>query len=498
MVRETTSESPEVNFDLADPHPDALIESLRSFGYTPSAAVADLVDNSITAGASTIKIQMHWDGEDSWLSILDDGSGMNKDELVSAMRAGSQHPSVKRADHDLGRWGLGLKTASFSACRSLTVVTKSKNEPKVSRRWNLDHVNKTKQWQLLHDPTEIAEQESRVLDDAEHGTLIVWELMDLLRASDDTEDATGRDHFFSTANEIEKHISMVFHRFMKNPQKIEFWLNESKLSPWDPFLQEQSATQIVAHEQLPSSPNVEVTAFVLPHVSKITPEIHSNGSGQRGWNAHQGLYIYRNRRMIVDGSWLDLPFKQEEHYKLARIMVDLPNSSDQTWKLDAKKSTVSIPAQVLPDLIRLARVTRSEAQAVFRHRTQQKSRNASNKFTSVWKVTSRQGGRPTYRLDRSHPILANLIDTTDRDVADLAITVIEQSLPVQQIWIDSSDHPDQDVKPFENVSNTKPVEVMNNVRNAFIDKNGDDLETATSRLVAMDVFRDHAHLLGID
>ena len=496
MIKET---KPEIKFDLADPHPDALIESLRSFGYTPSAAVADLIDNSITAGASTIKIQMHWDGDNSWLTVLDDGHGLNKEELISAMRAGSQHPSVRRADHDLGRWGLGLKTASFSACRSLTVVSKSKGEPKVSRRWDLDHVNETKQWQLLHDPTEVALRESRVLDDAQQGTLIVWELMDMFIASDDTEDVTGRDHFLSTANEIAKHISMVFHRFMKNPQKINFWLNDSQLLPWDPFLQDQSASQIVAHEHLPSSPNVEVTAFVLPHVSKITPEIHSKGAGQRGWNAHQGLYIYRNRRMIVDGSWLDLPFKQEEHYKLARIMVDLPNSSDQIWKLDAKKSTVFIPAQVLPDLIRLARVTRAEAQEVFRHRTQQRSRNASNKFTSVWKVTPRgDGGRPIYRLDRTHPILANLIENTDRDIADVAITVIEQSLPVQQIWIDSSDHPGQDVKPFENVSDSKLIEVMNNVRTAFMEKNGDDLDTATSRLVAMDVFREHAHLLEID
>ena len=483
-------------YDIADPNPDALIESLRSFGYTPSTAIADLIDNSITADASNIDIHTHWDGSRSWISILDDGRGMDKQTLVSAMRVGSQHPGLERADNDLGRWGLGLKTASFSACRSLTVITKVEAGTTVSRRWDLDHVNTTKQWQLLHDPTPVAQRKSRALESMKHGTLIVWEDLDLLVASNDTNDSTGLNHFLRVAEDIEEHIAMVFHRFMTGRGNIAFRLNDNPVQPWDPFLEDQEATSLVSHEHLPSSPKVEVKAYVLPHVSKISSEVHSIASGRRGWNAHQGFYVYRNRRMIVDGSWLDLAYKQEEHFKLARILIDLPNSLDSEWGLDAKKSFITIPAQAMPDLLRLARQTRREAEAVFRHRTRQRSRNVSNEFTTVWKATSRRGqSRPQFRLDRNHPILASVTESTESDLAENAFVVIEETLPVQQIWIDASEHPDANDAPFTGVPERKLLEVMRGVHAAFMTRNGDDFETASSRVAAMDAFRDHAHLL---
>lgn len=484
-------------YDITDPNPDALIESLRSFGYTPSTAIADLIDNSITADALNIDIRTHWDGARSWISILDDGGGMNERTLVSAMRVGSQHPGIKRADNDLGRWGLGLKTASWSACRSLTVITKVATGTAVSRRWDLDHVNATKQWQLLHDPTPVAQREATSLESMAHGTLIVWEaLYHPLVASDDTDDSAGLNHFLRVADDIGDHIAMVFHRFMRGRGKITFRLNDNPIVPWDPFLEDEEATHLVAHEQLPSSPEVEVKAYVLPHVSKISREVHSIAGGRRGWNAHQGFYVYRNRRMIIDGSWLDLTYKQEEHFKLARILIDLPNSLDSEWGLDAKKSFITIPSKAMPDLLRLAKLTRSAAEGVFRHRTRQRSRKVSNEFTTVWKTTSQRGqSRPQYRLDRTHPILASVIDTSEGNVAENAYVVIEETLPVQQIWIDASEHPDGEDAPFTGVSEKHILDVMRGVHSAFMTRNGDDFETAISRVAAMDAFREHAHLL---
>ena len=119
----TASNITDKDYDIVNPGASAMIESLRAYGYSLNSAIADLLDNSITAHAKNIWIHMYWDGGNSWLSITDDGSGMDEKTLINAMRPGSQNPLDQRKEDDLGRFGLGLKTASFSQCRSLTVVS---------------------------------------------------------------------------------------------------------------------------------------------------------------------------------------------------------------------------------------------------------------------------------------------------------------------------------------------------------------------------------------
>src|SRR5690349_3391180 len=125
----------------AHPKPKSTLNSYRSFGYSVQTAIADIIDNSITARAKNIWINYVWDGSKSYLSILDDGLGMDLIELIDAMTPGSKNPQDNRESHDLGRFGLGLKTASFSQCRRLTVVSKKKDTILIKRCWDLDYVN---------------------------------------------------------------------------------------------------------------------------------------------------------------------------------------------------------------------------------------------------------------------------------------------------------------------------------------------------------------------
>ena len=116
--------------DLYDDCPSdasAMGEAMRAYGYNLATALADLIDNSIAAGSRKVWLRCEWAGSSSWISVTDDGSGMAEKELVNAMRLGSTNPTSKRAKSDLGRFGLGLKTASFSQARRLTVITKKKN-----------------------------------------------------------------------------------------------------------------------------------------------------------------------------------------------------------------------------------------------------------------------------------------------------------------------------------------------------------------------------------
>lgn len=129
-----------MDFEISPPSAASMLESLRAYGYSLNSAVSDLIDNSITARAKNVWITLKWSGEDSWISIRDDGIGMTEKQLSRAMIAGSQSPLDRREQHDLGRFGLGLKTASLSLARSLTVVSKIENGSLSVRRWDLDYI----------------------------------------------------------------------------------------------------------------------------------------------------------------------------------------------------------------------------------------------------------------------------------------------------------------------------------------------------------------------
>ena len=155
------------------PNPAALIASMRAFGYSLPGALADLIDNSITAGASTIHVRTEWAGGRPWISIEDDGRGMSEDTLVEAMRLGSRSPREERSPTDLGRFGLGLKTAAFSQALSLTVATHTEGGALAVRRWDLEHVTAQNRWSLLMDGDAIAQPVIDAFAATAKGTLVL-------------------------------------------------------------------------------------------------------------------------------------------------------------------------------------------------------------------------------------------------------------------------------------------------------------------------------------
>ena len=174
----TTTTDPE--FDIVPPDAAALVESLRAYGYTLNTAISDLIDNSISAKATSIWIEMNWRGKQSTISIADNGNGMSESQLVSAMRPGSMNPLAERSAEDLGRFGLGLKTASFSQCRSLTVASRTKSTGIAVRQWDLDYIGRCKDWRLLRAGSPNAEEAIAQLAKMPHGTVVFLDKLDKL------------------------------------------------------------------------------------------------------------------------------------------------------------------------------------------------------------------------------------------------------------------------------------------------------------------------------
>ncbi len=492
MFRKQTSNE----YDLVEPRAPAMLESLRAFGYNIQTAIADLIDNSISAGAKNIWLKFQWDGSESYIFIRDDGKGMTEAELINAMRPGSRNPLEEREPNDLGRFGLGLKTASLSQCRRLTVCTKAVNKNPVTRRWDLDYVNQTGEWRLLRSAASGSEKRLASIDEMESGTVVLWECMDRVVGETKTDETKAHNHFLEMIENVKKHLAMVFHRFLERKNKLQIWINERLIDPWNPFLINEKATQWLPEENFYlQGERVFVQPYVLPHHSKVDPQTYEKAEGPNGWNAQQGFYIYRNERMLVAGDWLGLGLQRNEHCKLARIQVDLPNSMDSDWNIDVKKSRARPPASLREDFKRIARLTRSKAADIYRHRGKVIARKSSENYVFTW-LKKVKHGKVFYSINPEHPLVKESLNIPKehRQAIKALLRLIEETVPVQQIWLDSAENSEQHSQPFEGVPSKEVREVMMQVYNALI-KSGLSAKDAKKRLITMEPFQQFEKLV---
>lgn len=430
----------------AEPGAGSMIETFRAIGYSIQTAVADIIDNSISAGAKNIWIDFEWKGTETWLAIKDDGTGMNNAELIQAMRPGSKNPNDIRESKDLGRFGLGLKTASFSQCRKLSVISKKKDCNYVYWTWDIDYVNQTGRWELVnYIPDNSFEQQ---IDELNSGTIVIWNDIDRVFKNLQVENKSALDKFLETMERIKKHLSMVFHRYLESGN-IKLFFQKRKVEGWNPFMYDHNATQKFPEEPLQNS-KIKIKGFVLPHKSKLSEEEFKKAEGLGGWNEQQGFYIYRNERLLVAGEWLGM-FRKEEHYKLARIMIDLPNNVDSEWQIDIKKSVARPPLFLRDQLKAYANKIRAHAVDVYRHKGKILQRKyASVQFQPVWNEKLRHGKR-FYEVNREHPMVKMMLSTFESQSAELSqlLRFIEETVPVPLITIKESENPESQGQPFE-------------------------------------------------
>lgn len=357
------------------PSAGRLMTSLRDIGYDVASAVADLVDNAIDANATRVEIDLVADGPDSWLRVADNGLGMSAHRLDEAMRYGSDSDYQPRS---LGHFGLGLKTASLSQCRRLTVASRGTRGGQVAvRRWDLDIVLRRDSWDLERltardtDPRLISP-----LGEQETGTVVLWERMDRVLPRKPTSGLTARV-LGRVEDELRSHLAMVFHRFLDGEayahrRSLELLVNGVKVSPWDPYARYEPHTRALPSQRIAyqDADGTEVAIDVQPYVLPAqhlfsSPESHRIAGGPHRWNRHQGLYIYRRERLIQAGGWNRLR-TLDEHAKLARIAIDLPVGQEERFAVDVAKMRVSIPEDLRPELRTLVAATVAIAQERYR------------------------------------------------------------------------------------------------------------------------------------
>lgn len=423
----------------ATPHAASLIQSLRDIGYSCRTAIADIIDNSITARADQIDILCDAQADEPMLAIVDNGLGMSGDDLVEAMRPGSRSPLAERDADDLGRFGLGLKSASFSQCKSLTVVTRQQGRT-IGATWDLDEVARSNRWEIeLHEDCSSIPWVDRM---SPQGTMVLWRKLD--RLGDGIEDVAKRaEHIRRIVAETERHIRLVFHRFLEgNRPSLVIRLNDARLEPIDPFGATLPGHQADPPDQL-NLPGgmVEFQSHTLPHHSRISRLAWEELGGPEGHLRTQGFYIYRGRRLIIAGSWLGLA-RQTELTKLCRIRVDIPNTMDADWKIDVKKASAQLPPAIRERMRNLIERLSLTSRRTYQRRGQ---RLVDDVAMPLWQRIQKDGA-VIYRPDPAHPLLADFsADLTTGQQARFAnlVHLLGASMPVASLHADFAGRPEE-------------------------------------------------------
>ena len=346
-----------------------------------------------------------------------------------------------------------MKTASFSQCLKMTVITKIKGGKCLSYCWDLEHVRKTDRWEIIPGAGTLVDEAAKSLGSS--GTVVLWEKLD--RACDSDSEAedpfSSQGSFLSLAGTVEVHLGLIFHRFLEGPRKIRLSLNGNAIKPWDPFLRDHASSQNPERTEIPfKDERVVVSCHVLPHHSKLSESEWQAAGGPSGWTAAQGFYLYRNRRLIVPGDWMGLGLRKEDHHKLARISIDVSNSLDQYWDLDVKKSRALIPPGLRRNLANLAKATRARAAEIYKHRGKIVSRSTS-KASFLW-IQKTIRSKLHYEISRDHPSVVAVIAETGgrKSCVETLLRLIEEALPVPAIVLECSQKEDVLAKPFEGVA----------------------------------------------
>lgn len=433
----------EVNPNVAN-----FVKSLRDIGYTFEVAVADIIDNSISAGANNIKIYAVQNPKPLFC-VLDNGLGMNNDELIEAMRLSSKNPDDERDNAALGKFGLGLKTASFSQCKKLTVVTKKNNDIS-AKQWDLDYISRNDKWLLLTPDL----SEYKNIDifnnfyENNNSTIIIWEEIDKVGQISE---------YLET---LRNHLSLVFHQFLEGigGKKIKIYINNNLLLPFNPFNPTHDATFIKSTELIKyNDKEIKITPFILPHHSKVSVSEWEKYGGSEGYIKSQGFYLYRAHRLLVYGKWWGI-LKSSDATKLVRIKIEISNDQDELWNIDVKKSIANPIPGLKDELKRVALHSVKDGMKPFSTR----GRRINDKnITRFWNLVY-EDNKLYFAINKENPMYQKLLDLLDlksREILQMYLKSLQAYIPLEAIQAQVQQNP-HSFKQEDAISNQEAVKIL--------------------------------------
>ena len=457
------------------PNVSNFVKSLRDIGYTLEVAVADILDNSISANAKNIDIHAI-NTPDMQFCILDDGDGMTESELIEAMRLSSKNPVEIRSGKDLGKFGLGLKTASFSQCKKLTVISK-KNHLISIKQWDLDYISERGDWWLITPEIEQFKEIDLMnnFSNLTSGTLVIWQEIDSINSDD----------FSSEINKTKKHLSLVFHQFLEDKfNNLSISINNDRLKAFNPFNIEHPATQEKPSEVIKiDNSNIKITPYILPHHSKVSQQEWEQYSTGEGYIKSQGFYLYRARRLLIYGTWWGM-HKAIDAHKLVRIKIDIPNNQDQYWGIDIKKSHAKPRSDIKN---RLKTIIDKSTEIGSRPYTGRGKKIQDKTITRFWQIIH-TGAIIHFGLNKEHPLYKRIKGSPEFNLIDIYLKGLEAYLPLETIQSHLQNNP-HSIKQESALSQDDIENLVNQLK-----KQGLDDEYIDS-LLKTEIFKNSKELL---
>lgn len=397
---------------INEPDAKRLIFGLRDTGYNVRTAAADIIDNSIAAGADKINVEIVLQSDGRKVVYFgDNGNGMDANGVRRAMRYGAPE---RENPESLGKFGLGLKTASSSVCIKYTLISRTtENEELAKLAWDLDYVAQREQWEMLQEPVTASEREAFDEMCGTKGTLVIWEKCDRILTKEYEPGSTQERAAISRlAESLSKHLSLVFHRFLDQTdtreRNIDIVINQTAVIPWNPFYPARSEQVLAEKKQLlevempdGSDDTARIRAWILPHrndMTKAEEKIHA-----RIANRAQGFYVYREGRLIQDGGWMDVFGVPEPHYSLLRIEFDFGHKLDDAFRIDVKKSRILFHPELADGLHELLQPVYREAGHRYRRKNREHANTKSINHTSANKNIADTGNADKPQIDSVDP-----------------------------------------------------------------------------------------------
>jgi hypothetical protein len=465
---------------IVRPNVKNFIKSLRDIGYTFEIAVADVLDNSISANASKITIYTIPKPE-ILFCMLDNGTGMTNGELIEAMRLATKNPDDERDLKDLGRFGLGLKTASFSQCKKLTVISK-KNGQLSLKQWDLDYISETDDWHLLTPSLNTYSDIDllRELEQMDTGTLVIWENIDRYKS----------DTFSNSIDKLKKHLALVFHKFLEGEnirKKLKIIVNNDELKPFNPFNADNYTTLQKSIEKIQIyGADIKITPYILPHHKNVSQEEWERYSTDEGYIKSQGFYLYRANRLLIYGTWWGL-IKSTDATKLVRIKIDISNDQDTYWGIDIKKSKANPLPELKRDLKRVIHEVIKDGVKPFRTRGRKIQDKTTTKF---WEVIPKDN-QFYFGVNKEHPIYNKLTESLNEEQKYLFNTFLkglEAYMPLDAIQSQLQQNP-HEVKQNNALTDEEIIELADRLKNSGLDQEYID------SLLKTEIFKNKLELL---
>lgn len=412
-------ETKERTFSI-QPSPN-IIGTLSHSGYKIDTSIADLLDNSIAHNAHNIDIIFNFNDAniDNWsVEIIDDGDGMDSQTLSNAFIMGERSLKDKRDSSDHGRYSVGMKTASIAQANYLLVVSKMRNKTFTAKAMDMDYLNDTKKWKGYDFDGN--EEYAYVIED--HGTNVTWKKIKFIDRTLPYD--LAKKDLYSKMDLVSNYLGMVFHRFIEDGS-LTINIQGRKIKAWNPFFQSNLKTKKVDTYK---DEWITTNTYILPSKEELNEDEFLEMS--RGDSlSHQGFYVYRNRRMILAGGWLNLK-NCKPHQKLnsLRISIDFDSKLDEYFDVGFTKSTIDFPKNITDKLENIVKIGKQKASENLKQKARTHIKPGTTSKSEIW-ITKNTNNKTVCDINLSHPLIKEYTKGMDPKNINKLFKLIAGSIP---------------------------------------------------------------------